>query len=250
MAPASSPQFSHLSTARGGFFRNMKTTTKGAAQPKALQRYGFISSLAGPVAMAIGGLVLVGWVLGVRTLASVMPDYTTMKPNTALCLVLAGLSLWLLRLRSNQGVESNPQHRQLGQIYAALAAFLGLLTLGEQLLHLNLGIDQMLLRDTLTDARVPPGRMSIPAAFAFFTLGSSLFCLGRKGPHGAAVAQILALTSLLDAVLAFLGYIYGFHGLYAISHYTTMALHTALIFVFLCLGVLFARPDRGLISVI
>ena len=228
----------------------MKTTTKGAAQPKALQRYAFISSLAGPVAMAIGGLVLVGWVLGVRRLASVMPEYTTMKPNTALCLVLAGLALWLLRLRPNQGVELNPKHRRLGQICAVMVAFLGLLTLGEHLFKLNLGIDQMLLRDTLTDARVPPGRMSIPAAFGLFTLGSSLFFLGRKSPRGATVAQILALVGLVDAVLAVLGYVYGLHGLYAISHYTTMALHTALVFAFLCLGILFARPDRGLISVI
>src|SRR5580692_3081968 len=118
MAPASSPQFSHLSTAPGGFFRNMKTTTKGAAQPKVLQRYGFISSLAGPVAMAIGGLVLVGWVLGVRRLASVMPEYTTMKPNTALCLVLAGLSVWLLRFRPNPGVEVSPSQLALGRICA------------------------------------------------------------------------------------------------------------------------------------
>jgi PAS domain S-box-containing protein len=107
-----------------------------------------------------------------------------------------------------------------------------------------------LLRDTLTDARVPPGRMSIPAAFGLFTLGSSLFFLGRKSPRGATVAQILALVGLVDAVLAVLGYVYGLHGLYAISHYTTMALHTALVFAFLCLGILFARPDRGLISVI
>ena len=81
-------------------------------------------------------------------------------------------------------------------------------------------------------------------------LGSSLFFLGRKSPRDVMAAQILALIGLLDALLAFLGYLYGVHGLYAVSHYTTMAVHTALIFVFLCLGVLFARPDRGLISVI
>ena len=228
----------------------MKITRTNPGQPKALQRYGFVSSLAGAIAMAVGGLVLVGWLFGVRALASVMPDYTTMKPNTAVCLVLAGLSLWLLRFRSNQGVEFNPEHRRFGQICAVLVAFLGLLTLGEQLLNLNLGIDQMFLRDTLTDARVPPARMSIPAAVGFFTLGSSLFFLGRKGPHGALAAQILALIALVDAVLAFLGYVYGLHSLYAFSHYTTMALHTALAFIFLCLGILFARPDRGLISVI
>ena len=49
--------------------------------------------------------MLVGWLLGIRTLTSVMPHYTTMKPNTAFCFILAGLSLWLLRIPSNQAVE-------------------------------------------------------------------------------------------------------------------------------------------------
>ena len=225
-------------------------TTKGSVEPNVVQRYGFISSFAGPIAMAVGGLVLVGWLLGIRALASVLPHYTTMKPNTAFGFVLAGLSLWLLRLPSSKAVEFNPKHGRLGQICAVLVAFLGLLTLGEIFLNLNLGIDQMLLRDTLTDPRVLPGRMSIPCAFGFFILGSSLFLLGRKSPYDAIAAQILALIGLIDALLALLGYVYGVHGLYAVSHYTTMAVHTALVFVFLCLGALFARPDRGLTSVI
>src|ERR1700760_4628630 len=226
------------------------TARKGTALPKSVRRYGFIYSWAGPLAMAVGGLVLAGWLLGLRFVASVMPDFTTMKPNTAACLVLAGLSLWLLRLRSNQGVAFKPVHPRFAQICALLVAFVGLLTLGEHLLNLNLGLDQIWLRDTLTDVRLPPGRMSIPAASGLLALGFSLFLLGTKGPHGAPAAQILALVSLIDALMAFLGYVYGFHGLYIVSHYTTMAMHTALVVVVLSLGVLFARPHRGVISVI
>src|ERR1700739_4269190 len=148
------------------------SATKASVRQAALQRYGFVASLAGPIAMVVGGLVLLGWVLRARTLTSVMPDYTTMKPNTALCLVLAGLSFWLLRFRSHSCVEVSPKQRSLGQIGALLVAFLGLLTLGEIFFHLNLGIDQMLLRDTWTDPRVPPGRMSIPAAFGLLMIGS------------------------------------------------------------------------------
>jgi two-component system sensor histidine kinase/response regulator len=225
-------------------------TRKGSVQSNVLQRYGFISSCVGPIAMAVGGLVLVGWLLGIRMFTSVMPHYTTMKPNTAFCLVLAGLSLWLLRLRSSEAGELSPKHGRLGQICAVVVAFLGLLTFGEIFFNLNLGIDQIFLRDTFTDPRVPPGRMSIPCAFGFLMLGSSLFCLGRKSARAPVAAQILALIGLVDALLAFLGYLYGVHGLYAVSHFTTMAVHTALMFVFLCLGVLCARPDRGLVSVI
>ena len=41
-------------------------------------------------------------------------------------------------------------------------------------------------------------------------LGSSLFFLGRKSPHDAMAAQILALIGLVDALLAFLGYVMAF----------------------------------------
>jgi PAS domain S-box-containing protein len=242
---------SRLSKIHRGIFRRMSTTaTKDSARQTALQRYGFIASLAGPIAMLVGGLVLFGWLFGVRTLTSVMPDYTTMKPNTAFCLVLAGLSVWLLRFRPNPALEISPKQRWLTQICTLLLVFLGLLTLGEILFNLNLGIDQMLLRDTFTDPRLPPGRMSIPAAFGLITIGSALLFLGRKSPHSTLVAQILALIGLVDGALALLGYLYGLHGLYAVSHYTTMGVHTALVFVFLGLGILFARPDRGLISVL
>jgi PAS domain S-box-containing protein len=225
--------------------------TMRSVGPNVLKRYGFISSFAGPLAMAVGGLVLVGWLFGVRTLTSVMPHFTTMKPNTAFCFMVAGLSLWLLRLRSSQAVQFNrSKHHRLGQFCALLVAFVGFLSLGEIFLNLNLGIDQMLLRDTFTDPRVPPGRMSIPCALGFCLLGFSLFFLGGKSPRGAMATQVLALLGLLDALLALLGYLYGVRGLYAFSHYTTMAVHTSLVFVFLCLGALFARPDRGLISVV
>jgi PAS domain S-box-containing protein len=227
------------------------TTTNGSVELNLVQRFAFISGFAGPVTMALGGLVLVGWLLGIPALTSVMPHYATMKPNAAFCFVVAGLSLWLLRLPSDQAIELNSRHRRLGQICAVLVALVGLLTLGEYFLHLNFGIDQTLLRDTLTDGRVaPPGRMSFATAFGLFMLGSSLFFLARNRPHDAMAAQILALVGLVDAVIACLGYIYGVDGLYAFSQYTTMAAHTALALAILSVGILFARPDRGLISVI
>jgi PAS domain S-box-containing protein len=80
-------------------------------------------------------------------------------------------------------------------------------------------------------------------------LGASLFLVGRKSPLNAMASQILALVSLGDAVLTCAGYVYGVHDLYAVSFYSAMGVHTALLFILLCVGTLFARPDRGLISV-
>jgi hypothetical protein len=199
--------------------------------------------------MAVGVLVLMGWFTGIRTLTSIIPDYATMKPNTDFCFVLAGLSLWLLRRPPAQAGGTNPVCGRLGQICGLVAACIGLLTLVEYSLHLNLGIDEAWILDTWTDIRVsPPGRMSMATAFGFFMLGSSLFFLGRKRRDDAIASQLLALSSLIAAVFAYFAYAYEVHGPYVISFYTTMGVQTAFVFVVLGAATLFARPDRGAIS--
>jgi two-component system, sensor histidine kinase and response regulator len=230
----------------------MKTNNPtDSVEPKVADGYGFVSGSAGPIAMAVGGVVLLAWLMGIRILASVMPGLVTMKPNTAFCFILAGLSLFLLRRPSIEGVGTRINFRLLGQICALFIACIGLLTLGEYWLNLNFGIDQALLRDAWTNARVfPPGRMSMAGAFGFFVLGGSLLFLDRKRPRDALTSQILALSCLVSATLACLGFLYGASGPYTISFYSTMAVHTALVFLFLSVGTLFARRESGLISAI
>jgi hypothetical protein len=58
-------------------------STEGSVEPNVFQRYGFIIRWVGPMAMAAGCLVIGGWLMGIRALASVMPSFVTMKPNTA-----------------------------------------------------------------------------------------------------------------------------------------------------------------------
>jgi two-component system sensor histidine kinase/response regulator len=231
---------------------NIITAAKGSPEPSVLQICRMISAFAAPVAMALASLVLVGWLIGLRALTTLIPNYATVKPNTAFCFFLAGLSLWLLRSSSSlRGVQFNQRYCRLGQICALFVGILGLLTLGEYALNLNLGIDQTLLQDIWTDARVsPPGRMSIATAFAVFMLGSSLVFLGGKTSSDAAASQILALSGLAAAGFACLDYAYGDKGLHQVSVYTTMGVHASLVLTLLCAGTLFVRPDRGLISVL
>jgi PAS domain S-box-containing protein len=201
--------------------------------------------------MAVGGLVVVGWLSGIRILTTIIPEYATIKPNTAFCFVLAGFSLYLLRRPPSEAGQIQPIYGRLGQLCAVLVAGVGLLTLGEYSFHLNFGIDQALLRDTWTDASISsPGRMSMATAFGFFILGCSLFFLGRKRPDDAIASQILALSGLLAAAFAYFGYIYGVQGPYLVSFYTSMGVHTATVFIILCAATLVARPDRGAISIL
>ena len=66
--------------------------------------------------------MLVGWLLGIRMLTSVFPNYATIKPNTASCFILAGLSLWLLRLPSGRAGNFSSKPGRMGQICALSVA--------------------------------------------------------------------------------------------------------------------------------
>src|SRR5688572_26048339 len=88
---------------------------------------------AGGLAILIGSVGLTGWVLDIDALKSVLPTLVTMKPNTAVGIVCAGLSLWL------QSPPREGKQRRLASTLSALAALaLGLLTLSEYLFGVNL----------------------------------------------------------------------------------------------------------------
>ena len=80
----------------------------GSAEPRRIRRYRLVSGLAASVAMAVGALVVVGWLSGIRILRTIIPDYATIKPNTAFCFVLAGLSLYLCGVRQVKPARFTP----------------------------------------------------------------------------------------------------------------------------------------------
>ena len=222
-------------------------TDSGSVELTVARRLRFVSAIAGPVAMATGLLVLFGWVFEIRLLTSVFPGFNTMKPNVAASLILAGGSLWLLR-----GPAHTVAWKAAAARFGAIVVMLvGLLSLFEHVFHIDLGIDQALLRDTMDDPSLAPlGRMSAATAFGLSMLGLALFFLCEKSPRSILTAQALALGILVDPVIGFLGYVYGVQSLYAVPIYATMAVHTSLTLVLLYLGILFARPEQGITAVV
>jgi PAS domain S-box-containing protein len=190
----------------------------------------------------VGLLVLAGWLLDIPSLKSLLPGLATMKPNTALTFVLAGGSLWL---SSSWGEDRRVE--VLAKACATLTALIGLLTLNEYVFGRNLGIDQLLFRDALTPENAHPGRMSLVSALNFSLLGLALLLPARRTYR--RFAEVFSITVLLISMLAFLGYAYGVSSLYRFSPYSTIAIHTALAFTILSLGILFAHTDQGMMRI-
>jgi len=224
----------------------------------------FFSQVAAIFTTFVGCLVLVGWILDIAPLKSVFSGLVTMMANTALAFILAGVSLWLLQpdpshsaLRIPQSLIDDPQstirhrRRRLAQGLACIVALLGLLTLGEYLYGWDLGIDEMLFRATPgTVGTSSPGRMAHSSALNFLMLGLALLLLDVETRRGHRPAQVLALAAAAVSFVTLTGYAYQAKFLYSVGAYTQMAVHTALTFIILSIGLLFARPDRGLMALI
>jgi signal transduction histidine kinase len=208
--------------------------------------FKFIPQAAGGVGILVSCLVLIGWTFNLMALRSILPGQPQMVPNTALTFILASVALWMLwREKKSQRARAVPW------VCALAVIFIGLLTLGEYLTGADFGFDGLLFRERLSITGTSfPGRPSPHTALSFLLIGAALLCTRMRATRACRLAQVFALTVALIALLALVGYIYRVTFLYSISSYTGMALHTALIFIILSMGVLFTYPERGLMSFI
>lgn len=167
-----------------------------------------------------------------------------MKANTAFCFMLLGISLWLLIPE-----KSSQRAKLIAKVCAFIVAMAGILTLTEDIFGWDLGIDQLLFKEPAEAMGTShPGRMAPSTALNFAMLGIALFLLDAKKKHIPYITQVIAFVIILIGFINLTGYIYGVSALYGIGSYTQMALHTSVIFILLGLGVLFVKPDQGLMA--
>jgi hypothetical protein len=201
-------------------------------------RLDLLSLAANAIVLLVGLLVLVGWIFDVPALQAVVPGLATMKPNTAVAFFLAGMALWLF-----QDEQIRRWKRRLALGCSITVAMIGFLTLMEYLWRWDLGIDQLLFRDVSRDTDgAAPGRMSFSTALSFYLVGLALMLVKAGNGRNRLFVQFLILATFAVSLLALVGYAYGVESLYRVAPYGSMALHTVLTFLVLCLGILCACP--------
>ena len=193
----------------------------------------------------VGGVVLVGWVFDIPALKSLHPDWVTMKANTALGFVLAGLSLGLAQMRTADDKVQRFTHtalcRKVVQGCTLTVSLIGFLTLVEYLFQCNLGIDQLLFQEATTPILTShPGRMAVPTAFNFLVFGIALLFSGD--PRRLHVIRFFSILGIFNAILSLAGYLYGIEKFRSLGFYTPMALHTSLSFILLGVGIFMSCP--------
>ena len=188
---------------------------------------------AGSIALLTAAVVLMGgWIAGVDAMKSILPGFSTMKVNTAIGITALGAALIL--------TATERRYRPLGSALAGAAMMVGLLTLAEYAFHWDAGIDQLWIKDIVTPSTAAPGRPAEATALMIALLGAALLCVGR--PALSRPKMLTAVTVSMMSWTILIGYVFGPHALHEVQLISSVALHSAVILLFLSIGVLAADP--------
>jgi PAS domain S-box-containing protein len=191
----------------------------------------FIMQFCAVSAALIGLIALVGWKLQFEPLISLLPGKLPVAPNTALGFLVAGIGLILFRYK----------YLRMGCAFAVL--LLGLLSLIERVTVIDFGLVRLLFEEFLEAGEFRPGQMALNTASGFILIGVALF---GQATHHVGLRRINDTFSVFAGtmgLIALIGYSYGTEELYSVAGFGGIALHSAIAFVFLSIGLLYSRSD-------
>ncbi|MEO7478613.1 MAG: PAS domain S-box protein [Lysobacteraceae bacterium] len=189
------------------------------------------SYLAGLALALLGAAVLFGWFFDIPLLKSIRTDWVSMKTNTALGFALSGVALWQLRFQALQGWRF-----RLVQACAVSAALIGLLTLAEYIAGWQLGIDNLLIANSLhaiqtsNAIRMPPNSA---LAMVFGNAALLLLAGANQRSFRLTAAGTLASLTLLLGLFGAAGYADSSSAAYSWGNLSSMPVHSVLGFVVL-----------------
>ena len=198
------------------------------ATTNSLQR--IVPKVAGVFAFVVGVMVLIGWYAHWNAVVQMMPNLVPMKYNTALAFCLCGLGLFLLTTR----------FAPMASWPGGIVSVLGFLTLVECLTGLDFGIDQLLFKYYIILASETSPRMAPLTAGCFTLIGAALTLSGMHRGSKArltAVGVLVCVVAMIACVATF-GFILGINAANGWGSYARMAVHTAVTFLFLSVGLL------------
>lgn len=198
----------------------------------------------GGICVLLGGAVLAGWAGDVTWLKRVAPAWSSMKVNTALCILLGGAGLVSLAA-AEHGVG---WARQLARVFGLAIAAITLLVLAEYGFGIDLGVDELFARDTEPGPGSLPGRTSVWSAGCLLLLGVALMTPQATSRRLELTFQLLCSAGLVLGYLAMVGYLFGMRLLVTPAPATSISVHATAAVLLLFAGALLTRPDRGWVA--
>lgn len=194
--------------------------------------------------IAVGATALIGWWLSEPFFQILVPGVGTLKPNTALCFVLGGISLAGLAARSRPEVGiSGRLLIHIQPVTAALLLLVASSTLLSYALRAPVGIDRLLVpHGPPNPMSVFPWRMSPISAISFSLLAVAMLPWPSRLTRLWLALELAVLLVMVSAFIMLLGHVYRAASLYSLPGFSVVALHTALALLLIAQAVLIVHP--------
>jgi len=194
-----------------------------------------IPLFASATALAVSAIVLIGWWLRAPLLMSMLPWAAPTLPHTAVALALGGVALLCAR-------SPRRELRIVGLAGAAGLVVFALLVFGAHAVPGGRALERVFY-----SGGHAPEHLRIPAntAVGLLFLAAGIGTLAVRRFADSRMPQLFGAGALLIAFVAFVGYAFGFVGLYqpgtslGMTPWSVVAIHA------LALGVIFARSNVG-----
>ncbi|MEO6740873.1 MAG: ATP-binding protein [Chthoniobacteraceae bacterium] len=182
------------------------------------------------VALGLAGVAC--WLLKIKPLKMLSPSLASMRASTALCFVLAGTALWLRRHRGPR----------LACVWPVIV--IGTLALAEKFVGKHFADGHSVFRRAAEFVQTAElVRMKPFTAINFLLLGISLLLLGNRRAALRRAGEALAVLAGWAALFTVLSSAFGVDVLQLLSGTGGIALHAAVGFMLLALGILCTRAD-------
>ena len=198
--------------------------------------YSRIAKVCSAITFILGTLTMIGWLIGIRSLASFVPGYIPIAPGASLAFILLGGG-WYLYARAPS--------RWFTRIYVLVLVFsislIALLNLIQFLTGANVGIEEYFTREVLAidPEAYGAGPMSPITAVSFLLICVATVLLLFVPRYRAGLSSGLTSVVVSVGLVVLMGYLYGTPQLYG-GGYRYVALPAGVMFVFLGTGLIAA----------
>lgn len=177
-------------------------------------------NLAGGFVLALGAMVMAGWVMRVPAMVTIRPNFVGMVFSAGLCFALIGTGLLLGNAKAHWAVR-------LQRLAGWMLVILGVIGILENVLDRHI-VDMTGLHSWLGDGKPRPGRQAPNTALGFLLSGVVLAWAGhvRSRAQGLAV-QVTTFAVLALGLTGLVGYSLTLELLYPWFQQARMAAHTA-----------------------
>lgn len=204
----------------------------------------------------LGLLALIGWAVDIDILKRSIASSVPMNPTTAVGFILLGLEATRLHVGNHSCAALPPASMQVtgntiplinraGHTAIWVVIIVNALKLSDLILGTSFHIDAHLFAAKLGIGLEQPSRIAPNAALCFIILGLSMLLQRSQSNLSILTAQLLSVVAILFALLAIIGYAYDIRSFYVISIFPSMAINTAVSFLFLAGATLLTHPNKG-----